>query len=90
VNGTDDQSYSHNEDLEQRLEAAGNSSDHVLEKSPPARPGAGRPPPDLPCIHCGRMTRRKVYDSLGGFCKEKHKYEWLVDILTLPYPGGDD
>jgi len=74
-----DQRSSHTEDLEQRLEAAGNSSDHMLDKSPPARPGAGRPPPDLPCMHCGRMTRRKVYDSLGGFCKERHRDEWYAN-----------
>jgi hypothetical protein len=83
VNGTDEQSYSHNENLEQRLETAGNSSDHGREKGPPTRPGAGRP--DAPCRHCGRMTPRTTYDSLGGFCKEKHMKEWSVVILTLPY-----
>ena len=89
MDGTDDQSYSHNEDLEQRLEAAGNSSDYVRERGPPAGPSAGRPAtqrpaPDLPCRLCERMTPRTIYDSFGGFCKERHRKEWSVVILTLP------
>ena len=52
---------------------------------PPTAPRVGRP--NVPCRYCGRMTPRTVYDSLDGFCKEKHRNEWLVVILTLLYPS---
>lgn len=81
MNGTDDQSDPDNENLEQRPEPAGNSSDRGQEKEPPTGPGAGRP--DVPCRHCKRMTPRTVYDRFGGFCKQKHRKEWSVVILPL-------
>ena len=37
-------------------------------------------------MHCERMIPRTTYDNWGGFCKEKHRNEWSVVILTPPYP----
>lgn len=82
MNGTDDQSYSQNEDLGQRPEATNHmSGDYLRERGPPTDPTSGRLPK---CMHCDKETLRETYERFKGFCKEEHKDEWLVAILTLP------
>ena len=52
--------------------------------------GSGRaeeqlPKPDHPCKLCQGPSSPNEYARLGGFCSERHKWEWSVAILTLPH-----
>ena len=41
------------------------------------------PPPELRCRSCRRLSPRHEVERWGGFCSERHKWEWLV-VIILP------
>ena len=48
------------------------------------RPVHRIPPLPLPCRLCGSLSPRHEVERLGGFCSERHKWDWLVVfILSL-------
>ena len=42
--------------------------------------------PELPCNLCRRLSPRSEVERLGGFCSERHKWDWLV-VIILPLFG---
>ena len=46
------------------------------------------PQPDLPCKLCSSPTRSNEHTRFGGFCSEKHKWDWSAVILTLPHAAS--
>ena len=57
------------------------SGNYSRERAPPSSPAVGQ----LRCQQCKSAISRAAYERFGMFCKEKHKNEWSVVILTPPY-----
>ena len=61
---------------------------HVLclgsSRQPTSQAQEQAPPPGLPCNLCQHRTSPDEHARLGGFCSERHRWEWSVVILILP------
>ena len=44
---------------------------------------------ELSCRLCRHMTSPREFERLGGFCSERHKFEWLV-IISILFSGIDN
>ncbi|KAH9991384.1 hypothetical protein BJV77DRAFT_1008152 [Russula vinacea] len=83
---------SSDEDFGQGPEGASNSSVYTRGRGPPKTFFASKPrelfrpkpqetvsasePSELPCKVCRRLSPRNEVKHLGGFCPERHKWDW--------------